>query len=148
MLCAVKVDKLFGEFSTNMSHKTDSLPRCRRAVHRCGFPACFGVCGKSFSPWSLDSHRGSFSPELQSASRVLASKDLSDILLNFIPPFLLCICVLASLWHTARERVGRWCGPGHSRTPLLPFSANKDYVAGSTCGESGRGRGLYRTLSL
>lgn len=50
---------------------------------------------------------------------------------------------LASLWHTARERVGTWGTPDALAALLCP----QDYVAGSTCGEPEGGWtsiGLYR----
>lgn len=75
-----------------------------------------------FSPWKLPSQDGK-----QNTFQVLASKDSPVSHWVSCHPFSLCICLLASLWHIARERVGRWCdSPWVTRTPLLPFSANKE----------------------
>lgn len=150
LICAITICRLSDEFSKTLSRMTKTfLVETPNGCVQCGFPGCFWVSVKPFLPVSLGSHHRDFPLEIQGASRALCPQGpLWHLTRCHAIFFLLCFCVLTPHWYTARKRLGWSCGLGDHRTPLLPFPANTENVAGFTCGELGRGMDLYRILSL
>lgn len=114
-------------------------------MRRYSSPACFGVSGKPFSPWSLDSHLGNSPPKMESR---MFSKCLPPRTLQYLADFhaILFPFASASLLRFGTQPERGWAdgvAPGTSEHPYYPSLPTRRVHLGVTRERRGA---LYRTF--